>query len=168
MRAFQQLLQVLVLASYGASSTIRINDLVERAEDDVSSFISSQRSIALKGILNNIGPDGIYSQGAASGVVIASPSTVNPDYLYTWTRDSALTMKVIIDEYRAGNRKLETTIKNYIKAIAITQTLRNPSGDLPTGTGLGEPKFLINLKPFLGAWGRPQRDGPALRAIALM
>ncbi|KAK5149060.1 hypothetical protein LTR04_000139 [Oleoguttula sp. CCFEE 6159] len=34
--------------------------------------------------------------------------------------------------------------------------------------GLGEPKYQINLTRFNGVWGRPQRDGPALRAITLM
>ncbi len=33
-----------------------------------------------------------------AGLVIASPSTTNPDYLFTWTRDSALVFKTIIDQ----------------------------------------------------------------------
>lgn len=93
---------------------------------------------------------------------------VNPNYLYTWTRDSALTMKTIIDEFIAGNKKLQATITNYIKAMAVEQTLTNPSGNFHSGAGLGEPKFLISIASFNGPWGRPQRDGPALRAIALM
>ena len=34
-----------------------------------------------------------------AGVVIASPSTTDPDYLFTWTRDAALVLKTIIDSY---------------------------------------------------------------------
>ena len=45
--------------------------------------------------------------------------------------------------------------------------MSNPSGGLTTG-GLGEPKFNVDGTAFTGQWGRPQRDGPALRASALM
>ena len=45
--------------------------------------------------------------------------------------------------------------------------MSNPSGDLSDGSGLGEPKFNVDESAFTGAWGRPQRDGPALRAITL-
>lgn len=43
-----------------------------------------------------------------------------------------------------------------------------PTNCFHQGTGLGEPKYQINLTRFNGVWGRPQRDGPALRAITLM
>jgi glucoamylase len=33
---------------------------------------------------------------------------------------------------------------------------------------LGEPKFQPNSTAFTGSWGRPQRDGPALRATTLI
>ena len=76
---------------------------------------------------------------------------------------------MIIDEYIWGNTALKPYIDNYIKAQAVLQTTSNPSGTfLPEGLGLGEPKFQVDGTRFNGAWGRPQRDGPALRAIALM
>lgn len=59
-------------------------------------------------------------------------------------------------------------IEEYANAQAYLQTVSNPSGDLSNGAGLGEPKFNVDLTAFTGAWGRPQRDGPALRAIALI
>ena len=46
--------------------------------------------------------------------------------------------------------------------------MSNPSGDLSDGDGLGEPKFNVDESAFTGGWGRPQRDGPALRAITLI
>lgn len=46
---------------------------------DVDSFIATERGIALSGALANIGPNGTQVPGAAAGLVIASPSTVNPD-----------------------------------------------------------------------------------------
>lgn len=48
------------------------------------------------------------------------------------------------------------------------QKINNPSGGLSDGLGLGEPKFEANGTAFTGAWGRPQKDGPALRASALV
>jgi glucoamylase len=88
---------------------------------------------------------------------------------YTWTRDSALTLKMIVDEFIFGRASLQTYIEDYIHAQAVLQTVANPSGAfLPTGRGLGEPKYNVDGTRFNGAWGRPQRDGPALRAISLI
>ncbi|KAH8594506.1 1, 4-alpha-D-glucan glucohydrolase [Bisporella sp. PMI_857] len=136
---------------------------------DLNSFIESQRKISLQGVLNNIGPDGVKAPGAGAGYVIASPSRVDPPYFYTWTRDSALTLQMLIDEFIYGNAALQSKIEDYIHAQAVLQTVSNPSGTfLPQGLGLGEPKYLVDGKRFNGAWGRPQRDGPALRATALI
>lgn len=73
----------------------------------------------------------------------------------------------MIDLFIAGDFSLQTTIEDYIVAQAKLQTVSNPSGSLSTG-GLGEPKFNADGTAFTGAWGRPQRDGPALRATALI
>ena len=75
---------------------------------------------------------------------------------------------MLVDEFIAGRSSLKSTIEDYIKAQAVVQTIISPSGALDDGTGLGEPKFNINETAFKGSWGRPQRDGPALRAITLM
>lgn len=61
-------------------------------------YAASESPLAKAGMLANIGPSGAKAEGAFSGIVIASPSNVNPDYLYTWTRDSALVFKTIIDQ----------------------------------------------------------------------
>ncbi|EGN98505.1 glycoside hydrolase family 15 protein [Serpula lacrymans var. lacrymans S7.3] len=134
----------------------------------VDSYISTESPIAQAGLLANIGPDGSKSSGAYPGVVIASPSTTNPDYLYTWVRDSSLVFKTLIDQFTAGNdASLRTLIDDFTTAEAAIQQITNPSGSVSTG-GLGEPKFNINETAFTGAWGRPQRDGPALRSTALI
>lgn len=75
---------------------------------------------------------------------------------------------MLIDTFIAGNTSLQSVIESYIPAQAILQTVANPSGDLSDGSGLGEPKFEVNSTAFTGSWGRPQRDGPALRATALI
>lgn len=134
----------------------------------VDAYYASESPVAKAGILANIGPSGSKSSGAKSGIVVASPSTSNPNYLYTWTRDSALTLKVIADQYTLGlDTNLRPYIDNYVGAQEILQQVSNPSGSVSTG-GLGEPKFNIDESAFTGPWGRPQRDGPALRATSLI
>ena len=73
-----------------------------------------------------------------------------------------------MDEFIDGSSSLQPYIENYIKAQAALQTVPNLSGDLVSGAGLGDPKYNLDSTSFKGSWGRPQRDGPALRAIALM
>ena len=95
--------------------------------------------------------------GFQSGIVIASPSTVNPNYLYTWVRDSSLVFKVLVDQFTLGeDTSLRGQIDDFFTAEAALQQVSNPSGTVTTG-GLGEPKFNINDTAFTGAWGRPQR-----------
>ncbi|OBT88251.1 hypothetical protein VE02_02771 [Pseudogymnoascus sp. 03VT05] len=133
-------------------------------------FVTAEKKIALQGVLNSIGPDGSRVPEAGAGFVVASPSKVDPDYFFTWSRDAALTMLMIVDEFTfGGNKKLQAKIEEYITSQAVLQTVSNPSGTfLPQGLGLGEPKYMVDGKRFNGAWGRPQRDGPAVRAITLM
>jgi glucoamylase len=78
-------------------------------------------------------------------------------------------MKALVDRFIAtGDTNLQILINDYISAQAHTQTISNPSGSLSDGAGLGEPKFHPDLTAFTEPWGRPQRDGPALRATALI
>lgn len=159
------------LATLARASPGVLTDLEKRqAAGTLNTFVTQEQAIAVDGVLANIG--GLNSslvEGASPGVVVASPSTVNPNYFYTWTRDSALTYTMLIDELIFGNLSLRKTIEDYTAAQAVLQTVTNPSGSLwPAGDGLGEPKFYTNLTRYDGTWGRPQRDGPALRAIAFM
>nr|ODN91092.1 hypothetical protein L203_01294 [Cryptococcus depauperatus CBS 7841] len=151
-------------------------------------WLYEQIPILEKRILKNIGP----VLGADSGIVVASPSTgqgEEPNYYYTWTRDSALTIATLVtslqspfcdidslktscegkcDTYRREiNILSEDLQRRYIESQARIQIQRNPSGGLADG-GLNEPKFNVDGGTFLGNWGRPQRDGPALRAITTM
>lgn len=140
-----------VLGRPDASRVRSQGDIVKRSVD---SFLASESPIALSRLLCNIGSTGCYAAGVDSGVVIASPSQNNPDYFYTWTRDSALTLKEVIDTFNNGyNATLQSEIQNYIVAQAIQQGVSNPSGSLSDGTGLGEPKFNVDLTEFTGSWG---------------
>ncbi|KAI9827436.1 MAG: hypothetical protein M1832_004785 [Thelocarpon impressellum] len=136
----------------------------------LDSAITIEKPIALEGVLKNIGSDGSLAGGAGRGIIIASPSKENPDYFFTWTRDSALTIKALIDEFLVEySPQLQTEIQDYISSQAVIQNIGNPSGGLTIdGQGLGEPKFEVGPGEFRGSWGRPQRDGPALRATALI
>ncbi|CAK7262693.1 glycoside hydrolase 15 protein [Sporothrix epigloea] len=139
-----------------------------RAEE-ATIWLANESEIALERILSNIGRDGQYARSAEPGIVIASPSTENPDYYYTWSRDSAVAVRTLVELFRNGKSGLQTHIMNYVDAQAILQTVSSPSGSLTSnGTGLGEPKFRVDEKAFIGGWARPQHDGPALRAIALI
>ena len=45
----------------------------------IEDFIATERAIALQGVLDNIGPNGTQVPGAGRGIVIASPSKVDPN-----------------------------------------------------------------------------------------
>ncbi|TRM63293.1 glycoside hydrolase family 15 and carbohydrate-binding module family 20 [Schizophyllum amplum] len=149
-------------------AVVSLSYLVRARSGMADAYVASESPIAQAGILAAIGPDGANSGGAAAGVIVASPSSSDPDYLYTWTRDAALVSRVLVDEYTSGgDTSLQSVIEAYISAQETIQHIDNPSGGYDSG-GLGEPKFNIDLAAFTDAWGRPQRDGPALRAITLI
>ena len=82
---------------------------------------------------------------------------MNPNYLYTWVRDSSLVFKTVIDQFTTGaDTTLRSLIDLFVTAESNLQSVSNPSGSITTG-GLGEPKFMIDGTAFTGSWGRPQR-----------
>jgi glucoamylase len=50
-----------------------------RQQTALDPFIEAQANVSINGIFANMGPDGSKAQGAAAGVVIASPSRSDPD-----------------------------------------------------------------------------------------
>lgn len=95
-RGFPPLCTMRVCALPGV--LLAISGLRVFAQESVDSYLAAEAPIAKAGLLANIGPSGSKSSGAASGIVIASPNTVNPNYLYSWVRDSSLTFQCIIDQ----------------------------------------------------------------------
>ncbi|KAI5481605.1 glucoamylase/glucan 1,4-alpha-glucosidase-like protein [Pseudohyphozyma bogoriensis] len=139
-------------------------------ESDLDVWIREQDARSLQGVLANVGPTGEYSgpEGAKKGIVVASPTTTDPNYVYTWTRDAALVTKALLEHSVAtGNSSILEILKDYASAQDVIQHVQNPSGTFDTG-GLGEPKFNVDYTAFLENWGRPQLDGPALRSTTLM
>jgi glucoamylase len=189
---------LLLIGSYVFQSVLGRPDVSRVREEGVllkravSDFIATEEPYALRQLLCNIGSTGCNAAGASSGLVVASPSKSDPNCKwslpyalrtqgtwsgdaytrldwYTWTRDASLVFKAIADRFaHSYDASLQTEIVNFIVAQAKLQTVSNPSGSLSNGAGLGEPKFNVDASQFTGAWGRPQRDGPALRAIAMI
>lgn len=111
----------------------------------IDDYVEAQTSAALRGIFANS-----YSADSAyPGVIIASPATDTAragqkggqDYYFQWTRDSALTMKIIINQYASGDTSLEPFIKAYIENERKIQHLSTLSGNFTSG-GLAEPKVI--------------------------
>jgi glucoamylase len=133
-------------------------------------WMKNQADTSLRYLLKNIS-----APGTAAGSVIASPSRGEPmeaDYFYFWVRDAALVMSTVVELYRtetdlAKKADYATRLEDYVRFSRKNQTTANPSDRLPSGR-LGEPKFNVDGSAYNAAWGRPQNDGPALRAIALI
>lgn len=82
-------------------------------------------------------------------------------------------MNTLVDVYADDTSSplagtLATVLDAYTTLQQTIQHTSNPSGNFDDLSGLGEPKFEIDGTPFTDSWGRPQRDGPALRALTLI
>lgn len=113
--------------------------------------------ISLTRIIQNLNHDQI-----ARGIVIASPSRRDPDYFFHWVRDAALTMGTLLD-FAPRQPQLAPAIQAWSKMERSLQAISRGSVG-----GLGEPKFHVDGQLFSGPWGRPQNDGPAIRAWATL
>ncbi|EKG20976.1 Glycoside hydrolase family 15 [Macrophomina phaseolina MS6] len=145
-------------------------------KSSLDTWLDKEEDIAVDRLLANIAPSGRNAQHAAPGTVLASPSKEHPNYYYQWVRDAGITMATVVDLYLAdpsselSRTVLLPTLESYASISQKIQQTPNPSGDFsfPDLNGLGEPKFEADGSAFTSNWGRPQRDGPALRSIALM
>ncbi|KAF1934747.1 hypothetical protein EJ02DRAFT_167345 [Clathrospora elynae] len=144
-------------------------------QDTLGAWIEREERIALDKLLANVAPGGrnVWGKGVADGTVVASPSQDGPDYWFQWVRDAAITMNTLVDVYAddpssSSASSLATILDAYTSLQRDIQHTSNPSGTLDDLSGLGEPKFHVDGTPFTASWGRPQRDGPALRALTLM
>ncbi|EGW31373.1 Glucoamylase GLU1 precursor [Spathaspora passalidarum NRRL Y-27907] len=150
---------------------------------DFETWLEKQKAESFHSILNNIGgtSEVFDEMEVYKGVVIASPSKIYPNYFYQWTRDAAITIKTLLyeledqlntssSEVSKDTGKLVNVIESYIENSYNLQRLPNLSGSFEDDdkSGLGEPKFHVNNTPFNEVWGRPQRDGPGLRAATIM
>jgi glucoamylase len=72
-----------------------VEPLAARASPDpLDSWLATETSTALQGVLDNIGSGGANTAGVSSGFVIASPSKSNPDCKYTSDRVEELSIMI--------------------------------------------------------------------------
>lgn len=122
-----------------------------------SVFTHEEVQILKKHFLNNF---------QANGAIVASPSQYNPNYYYDWIRDSAIAMGLVETWYEASQSARYK--KLLLEYVSWTEKIQHQADPIAGQDILGEPKFYINGNPFDGEWGRPQNDGPALRASVLI
>ncbi|KAL2349714.1 glucoamylase I precursor [Cryomyces antarcticus] len=139
----------------------------------LDTWLKKEEAVAVDRLLANVAPGGRNAQDATPGTVIASPSREHPDYYFQWVRDAAITMSSLVDLYTDDPASplaahLLEILDAYTSLQHTLQRTTNPSGTFSDLSCLGEPKFHTDGSAFTGSWGRPQRDGPPLRAIALM
>ncbi|KAF2816443.1 glucan-alpha-1,4-glucosidase-like protein [Mytilinidion resinicola] len=163
----------LALPPFPHAAAIEQNPLQQKPQYSLDEWLQREEDIALDNLLANVAPFGRNVQDAAPGSVIASPSKEHPNYYYQWVRDAAITTSTLVDLYADDpfdplSSKLDIILNAYASLQDELQHTKNPSGTFADLSGLGEPKFEADGTPFIGSWGRPQRDGPALRAITLM
>lgn len=125
------------------------------ADVSFDEWLAKQKVFATEKLLANISP-----RGTARGVVVASPSKKEPDYFFHWVRDAALVMEVV----RSHDLTTPETQRRLLEEF-VRFSRKNQLSDAPSG--LGEPKFHVDGRPYVGPWGRPQNDGPALRALVM-
>ncbi|VBB18860.1 hypothetical protein YASMINEVIRUS_1392 [Yasminevirus sp. GU-2018] len=111
--------------------------------------------------------------------IVASTSKYDPDYWYEWVRDSAVVVNMMMDLMTTHTidvvrgSEMMSIIKDYVEnhlkfqefAVSNTQ-ISNQYCDFTVT--LGEPKFNTDITVYDRPWGRPQNDGPALRAIGMI
>jgi glucoamylase len=123
-------------------------------------WLGSQKEISKQLLLDNL-------LETSPGAVIAAPSKKDPNYYFHWVRDAGIVMNLVVSFYEhaapgAEKESYETKLWNYAEFSRKIQRMPNLSG------GLGEPLFNVEGSTVTFGWGRPQSDGPALRAISLI
>ncbi|KAJ3079554.1 glycoside hydrolase 15 protein [Quaeritorhiza haematococci] len=141
-------------------------------DEDISEWLQSQIPFSKDAMFANINP-----ADTVPGIVVASPSREKPNYFYHWVRDAALTLDVVVNYYKTTSDPSE--IPKYEKILwdfaALSQKHQAAKGCEPRIQGVceatggpGEVKYHPNGTLYTNPWGRPQNDGPALRASTLM
>ncbi|KAI9880629.1 MAG: Glucoamylase, intracellular sporulation-specific [Pleopsidium flavum] len=163
-----------ILGQVPLPGELRSNEFDNHTLDSpLDAWLDTEYDIAIDRLLANIAPGGRNTWNIIPGTVIASPSRSHPDYYYQWVRDAAITTSTLVSLYAFDpTSSLSTNILEILNAYSDLQYdlqhTQNPSGTFDDLSGLGEPKFNTDASPFTSSWGRPQRDGPALRALTLI
>jgi len=127
------------------------------ADVPLNTWLLNEKTVATKQLMLNMSP-----VGGLSGAIVASPQTSGPDYFYHWTRDAALAIDATVSLFEESSGSARTSYHDMIFQYA------DFSRQAQLNANMGEPKFLVTGQVFSGQWCRPQNDGPALRAMALI
>lgn len=140
----------------GISGALAKAPLVDQAFDQ---WVAKQTQMAEERMRRNIS-----ASGTATGSVIASPSRKDPNYYFHWIRDSALVMNSVQDLHHKslGQKRVQ-----YFQLLNDFALFSRQNQLTKTSAGLGDPRFNVDGSADYEPWGRPQYDGPALRALTL-
>jgi len=134
---------------------------------DLATWVTAQEKVSWDLLQLNISPDDPKEKGGPrprQGIVVAALHKKDPDYYFHWVRDSANVMRVVVEYYaqRGGDQaRLHSQMKDFLELSQDLQALHSPFG-------LGEPRYTTEGKIDSLPWSRPQYDGPALRALAVI
>jgi glucoamylase len=148
----------LVLVSIPVFSAVKLTSARNQTMLSASVWLQQEAKIAEAKLKQNISP-----QGTAPGVVIASPQTQNPNYYRHWIRDAALVMDVVLQLWAQNPTGARGAFWNQRLEDYLAFSLKNQAAG-----SLGEPLFEVDGRIYPEPWGRPQNDGPALRAIVFI
>jgi glucoamylase len=132
-------------------------------------WLAQQEGRSWQHMLENISPQEPKRAGEEpplAGIVVGALQKKDPDYYFHWVRDSSLVMHAAADAY-AHHRPYTSRDqfqKQFRDFLALSQQLQG----LPSKYGLGEPRYTVTGQVDTLPWSRPQFDGPALRALAVL
>jgi len=142
------------------------------ASKEISNWLHCERLLGFNIILQNISPTKVILNNLIPkpGSIVASTT---PRYYYHWTRDAGLVIDSLLQyyEYAASpEEKIEIKKKlpEYLNFSRHVQGVYTDEKWGPPIFNLGEAKFNVDGTAYNDFWGRPQNDGPALRAISFV
>lgn len=149
----------LFLASTAVGYSI-VHPTIRARVDNLESWLHLQVRVTEAKMYNNISP-----ADTVRGTILASPSKVNPNYYYYWVRDGALVMRSVLMLREAASnpdrQRHDDALLDYVRFSRENQIATGPEA-------MGEPRFNVDGSINTEPWGRPQNDGPALRALTLI
>ncbi len=145
-------------ALYVMVPSIQKAHAVGSPQGELNTWLAQESAVALSRLEMNISP-----LDTVPGLIIAAPSKSEPNYYYYWVRDGAMVMRSILGLYESSTGAAQThylvMLKQYVDFSRQNQTA--------AASNLGEPRFDVDGAVNTEPWGRPQNDGPALRALIL-
>lgn len=156
-----RVLPFLVLAGWATATVAAVPAL--------SDWLDSQEQRSWQHMLENISPSTPKHAGdppPLAGIVVAAQQAKDPDYYFHWVRDSAEVMRTVAGAFALG--RSYTDRQSFERQFRDFLTLSRRLQGTPSTYGLGEPRYTVTGEIDPLPWSRPQFDGPALRARAVL